>query len=289
MPNKCHRSGISRAAGLVRCAGAALLALALAGPGCRSTQKVAQGAEKVVDTSGEAARDLVRKIDVTGATDEAARRGELWKTAQTRLEELDVEQLNATVAQLQQLAIDVRLNVEQLQPEAIAQLGTDLTASASAVREQLQAAPVHETVTRVLDVAETIDAKLKVLELERLNELLADAQTGVAELRAAVTRLNERLTQNLDQTQTVLTGVSGRLDDLPVEQLQGTLTQAQQTLAALNAQLATLPELQSETQHALRGVAWVFTWASVALGAIALCALCGAVYLIRRALSRGRS
>ena len=137
-----------------------LLGLSLLGSGCHT-------AGKAVEASGEGARKVVRDIDVTGTAKQAEARTQFLRAAAKRLEELNVDALNAAIAELKVSVGMLNERLAALSPEDWQQLQQDLTASLTALRQQLERAPIQQASTAVLNVAETVDAKVKMLELER--------------------------------------------------------------------------------------------------------------------------
>ena len=239
----------------------ALVGLSVVSPGCRS-------AGKAVEAGGEGARKIVRDIDVTGTAKQAEARTDFLKAAAQRLQEIDVDALNAAIAELKVSVTLLNERLAALSPEDWQQLQQDLSGSLSALREQLEGAPIQRASTAVLNVAETIDAKAKVLELDRVNELLRQAGTALEEVRAAVQQLDQNLKTAVDETRAVLV-------DLPTEELRETAAELQEAVGELRDHGT---QLTQDTQQTLATVRIMAQVATVALGILGLG---GVVWLVR--------
>ncbi|HNQ22036.1 MAG TPA: hypothetical protein PKK06_02975 [Phycisphaerae bacterium] len=240
-------------------------------------------ADKVVQSGTARTRALIGKIEPTGTVQEVEKRGEFWDAARGRLDQLDVEAVNATLRELEQLTQCARERVEAVSPEEVAQLRANLAASAEALQQQLADAPIRRAATAVLNVAETLDSRLRVLELDRVNILLQQANAALDDLRAAVEQLRTNLTTSFEDTQRVLQQAQKTVQSLPNEELRQAVVGVQEALAATQVRLNELPVLSQQAQVTLRSLRLA---AQVATATLVIIALCGLRYLFRRGPGR---
>jgi hypothetical protein len=215
-------------------------------PGCQTA-----GEKKESKPVGHRARNLIGVIEPTGAVRETNLRAETWEAATERLEQIDIEQFNATVARVAELAEVITERINAIDPQQVTATSEDLSATVAALEKKIDDAPLDEATLAVLELAETFDAKTKVLEIERFNLLLAEVKETLLSIKGVVRRVDEHTTQASEGVQDVLGEVKQKLDELPIDEATASLSRAERTLEEVQQTSSQLPQLGEDVSATL--------------------------------------
>lgn len=246
------------------------------------TVPACQTAERAAERGGQRARGVIGMIEPTGLVGETKEREETWRIARQKIEQLDMDGLNATVGEVGLFFSDLRSKLNAVPQEQVAAMADDLAASTAKLRKELEGARIHQTTNTVLDLAETVDAKLKTLEVDRINELLQDVQLAVADLRGAVQRLGDDTSESLDHTNALLARATERLEAMPIDKLDETMTEVREAVGSARSAVAQAPPAAESLRAALAATraAGYLTTVVLALTAVGLL-----LWIIRQARS----
>ena len=216
-----------------------------------------------------ASMDLTGTIDTTRAVKKAA--------DQTRslLDEFDVEELNGAVQDVRMAMRQVSQRLEAVPVGDIQSTSGDLTESMMMVRVHLEHMQLADAVQSVQTVAEGIDAKVKTLDIQRVNAVLGKAEDFVAGIRTDVAKLSESLDRTIDTLGRQLDKAGNTIESLPVEALR-------EDLDTLKRNLDSIDKATKSLESSLQRAGATLFAATVTLWMISLCALVWLVNLIRR-------
>ena len=208
-----------------RVTGGGLLAIlaAVLLSGCEAT---ASKAKRVASGAGE----VVSAVDPTGTVRRNVEIGAASAALQARLDEVDIESLNSTVACLGDLAYTLRERVDSLGPEV-----TEM------VSAELRVAQLEELSQSLQALAAESSEQLSKLDVDAVNKLIADAQAQVTEIDMdKANQLVEEFGALQPQLDEVLRKTAAALDQieraaavLPVAETEATLQAVRQSAVGL--------------------------------------------------------
>jgi Rad3-related DNA helicase len=245
--------------------------------GCAQTEGVLEAGES-------AAKETVRRLDVTGLSEANQSLKSAGDAAREAVATADVQALNEAVLELRQAIALLVERIEPFRPRDAEAVSADLAATTAALRAQVERARADEAVNAILDLSETLNAAVKSLELHRVNELLAALQTTVADLSAAVERLGTNVDGTLEETEVVLRQARDHLAAVPVDEIRGTVHSLDQTAQAVRRTAEGLPSLTDRAQSVLSATR---TALLVVAAAGACWGLCAIAWIARWVRGRG--
>lgn len=201
----------------------------------------------------------------------------------TKLEQMDVERLNETIATLGDTSTTLRERLAAIAPDDVDATFANLRSAAENLNRQLSQADITRTTNSAISLAETADAKLKALDPHRVNDVLIDSQKTIAQLQQAIEKLSQRVDTTGDDTTALLASTRETLASLPVDELRATLTELTATTRALRESTGQVPAVTANVlsiTESLKFVVWAF------LGLTALAAACLIVWLVQKLTAR---
>ena len=191
------------------------------------------------------------------------------------LDEFDVEELDAAVQDVRRVMRQVSQRLEAVPVGDIQSTSGDLTESMMMVRVHLEHMQLADAVQSVQTVAEGIDAKVKTLDIQRVNAVLGKAEDFVAGIQTEVANLSELLDRTIDNLGRQLHKAGNTIESLPVEALR-------EDLDTLKRNLDSIDKATKSLESSLQRAGATLFAATVTLWMISLCALVWLVKLIRR-------
>lgn len=247
---------------------ASQVALLIVAAGCRSPHNGAQQtAPKLRDVVGWA--DPTGTAEMTKAVEKAANK------ATSRLDEFDVEKLNAALEDVHKVMDQISQRLEAVPVGDIQSASGDLVDSIMVVRAQLDRMQLAEAVNSVRELAEGIDAKVKTLDLQRANAVMDEAESLVADIRTEVAKLSESLDRTIDTLGRQLDKAGEKIESLPVQELR-------EDLDALKEAIDSIGKAAESLESSFQRAGTTLLVATVTFVMISLCALAWLVKFVRR-------
>lgn len=227
------------------------------GAGCASTRKS-------VEAGGAKTRSLLSDIEPTGGLREIQERRALWTDIRGQVTAIDIVNLNQAVGQLNALVSRLTERVDALPPEDVARWWDDVAASAASIRSQLDQLQLQPAVESITKLADTADAKVGTIDVDRFNATLEELTAAAADVRHAVGQLHRDVTPAVEQTQNVARSADEAIRQLPMGQLRESVAQ--------------VPGITNNADATLGTIRLTFR---IAAGAVAVFGLCGIAWLVR--------
>lgn len=196
----------------------ALAGLLPVAPGCASQGNGARGTAPNM-------QDIVAWADPTGITQMHKAIKEAADQTKSLLDALDVEELNAAVQYVRKVMHKLSERLDAIPPGDVQSASGDIAGSMKVVRAQLECIPLPQAVDSVQALADQINVKMKALDVEQANSLIAEAKESVADIRCQMDQLSEQLFRTNENLRYQLGKAGDQIEALPVQELREALVE----------------------------------------------------------------
>ena len=181
--------------------------------------------EKPMAENTSPAAEVFRKIDPTGAADRNIRLGQASEAIKERLDELDVDGFNQTVAEYRALAQQVNAQITALANELRKSLTTGI-----------DDAELGELSRKLQDAADEASAAMALLDPDGLNRAVSDTHR-------LVTRIDEKVEQlDIEAANRLITNASSLRPDMAdaIRETSALVNDLRQTIAGIDSATASI-------------------------------------------------
>lgn len=235
-------------------------------PGCAATQRRGQG-----ERSNGAASHLGKQMDITGTLQRNEDIGNAAEAVRQRVEQVDVDLLNETLAEIGVLLREIRVRVIAVPEDVGKQWGDafdaarvaslsqhlhELTEQADAKLAAIDPTLINGAAAELRDAASRMSAKIETLDVAAANKLI-DAAGALA----------PGLQESIAQTRALVVEIRKTVKALPVTQTENSLAQIEHAGAAV---APTLRRLVTIAWFVLVGLAVALTCLILALRRVSL-------------------